>query len=417
MRLLSILTAVVVVAALYLLVFERERITSFARGETESSAEMADDTANVASETHSDLSDGSDQRTVSVVALQSSADTIDSAVILRGRTEAARQVDVRAEVTGLVISQPLRRGAFVEEGELVCRLDPGTRKIALADAQARLIEASTRVPEAEARVSEAQARLDEAEINDRAASRLSEGGFASDTRVAATTAAVEAARAGLQAAISGVEAAKSGIQSAEAGLAAANKELERLDIHAPFSGILETDGAEIGSLLQPGSLCATIIQLDPIKLVGFVPETMVDRVTVGRPAGARLASGREVIGEVTFLSRSADPTTRTFRVDIDVPNSDLSIRDGQTAEIAIQSDGATAHLLPQSALTLDDDGRLGVRIVADASALFAPVSVLRDTVDGIWVEGLEQSADVIVVGQEFVTDGVPVDVTYREVAR
>ncbi|NNF92319.1 MAG: efflux RND transporter periplasmic adaptor subunit, partial [Boseongicola sp.] len=96
------------------------------------------------------------------------------------------------------------------------------------------------------------------------------------------------------------------------------------------------------------------------------------------------------------------------------PNADLAIRDGQTAEIAIQSYGETAHLLPQSSLTLDDGGRLGVRLVQNAAAAFAPVDVLRDTTDGVWVTGLEPRADVIVVGQEFVTDGVPVSVTYRE---
>ena len=100
-----------------------------------------------------------------------------------------------------------------------------------------------------------------------------------------------------------------------------------------------------------------------------------------------------------------------------MPNPDLSIRDGQTAEIAIQSDGEVAHLLPQSALTLNDDGALGVRLVRDSAAAFAPVSVLRDTTEGIWVAGLDREADIIVVGQEFVTEGVPVEVTYRETAQ
>ncbi|MGI9394406.1 MAG: efflux RND transporter periplasmic adaptor subunit, partial [Boseongicola sp.] len=301
-----------------------------------------------------------------------------------------------------------------EEGDIVCQLDPGTREIALTNSEAKLVEAAARIPEAEARLAEAKARLVEAEINDRASARLSEGGFASETRVAQTTAAAEAARAGVQAANSGVESAKAGVQSAEAGVATAENELEKLEIHAPFAGLLETDSAELGSLQQPGSLCATIIQLDPIKLVGFVPETMVDRVEVGAGAGARLSSGREFFGAVTFLSRSADQTTRTFRVDVEIANADLSIRDGQTVEIAIQADGETAHLLPQSALTLDNEGKLGVRVVQDNAASFAPVSVIRDTIDGIWVAGLQPRAEVIVVGQEFVTDGVPVTVTYRE---
>lgn len=411
MRLLSVLTAVLVLATLYLLVFERDALWEFAgRAETESPPEDA------AVATSGDTQ-GEETNAVPVVALRSSARSIDGAVILRGRTEAIRQVQLRAETSGLVVNNPLRSGALVKAGDLICELDPGTRRIALEDSIARLSEAKTRLPESQARLAEAKARLVEAEINDRASARLSEGGFASETRVAQTTAAVEAARAGVQSANSGVEAARAGIQSAEAGVASANNELEKLILRAPFDGLLETDSAEIGSLLQPGSLCATIIQLDRVKLVGFVPETMVDRVEVGATAGARLASGREVIGKVTFLSRSADPSTRTFRVDVEIDNPDLSIRDGQTAEIAIQSDGETAHLLPQSSLTLDNEGRLGVRLVEDNMAAFAPVDVIRDSTDGIWIAGLDTDVEVIVVGQEFVTDGVPVEVSYREVTQ
>jgi multidrug efflux system membrane fusion protein len=107
--------------------------------------------------------------------------------------------------------------------------------------------------------------------------------------------------------------------------------------------------------------------------------------------------------------------TRTFRVDVEVPNPDLSIRDGQTAEIAIAAQGTRAHLLPQSALTLNDDGALGVRLVgADQTATFAQVNLLRDTAQGVWVSGLDDKVDVIVVGQEYVTDGVPVIPTYNE---
>ena len=409
MRLFSILTAILVVTVLYFVVLERDALFEFAGAEAAVPAETETDDI-----TENAPDADAARQGVSVVVMRSRAETVNGAVVLRGNTEAARQVELKAETMGRIVSEPARRGTMVNEGDLLCVLDAGTRQIALVETQARLREAMTRVPEAEARLEEARARLVEAEINDRAASRLSEGGFATETRVAQTTAAVEAARAGVQAANSGVESAQSGIQAAEAAVAAAEDELSKLEIRAPFSGILESDTAELGSLMQTGGLCATIIQLETIKLVGFVPETLVDRVEIGALAGARLASGREVTGEVTFISRAADPLTRTFRVDVEVPNKDLTIRDGQTAEIAIQSDGQTAHLLPQSSLTLNDDGDLGVRVVKDDVAVFNEISVIRDTTEGIWVSGLEQTADVIVVGQEFVTDGVAVATTYRE---
>ncbi|MGR3466550.1 MAG: efflux RND transporter periplasmic adaptor subunit, partial [Shimia sp.] len=228
-------------------------------------------------------------------------------------------------------------------------------------------------------------------------------------------AAVSSAQASVQAAQSGLSATSAGIESAAAAVAAAEREIERLDITAPFGGLLESDTAELGTLLQPGALCATIIQLDPIKLVGFVPEVSVDRIELGALAGARLITGREVQGRVTFLSRSADELTRTFRVEVSVPNPDLAIRDGQTIDIVIAAEGTEAHMLPGSALTLDNDGSLGVRVVAEGdTALFKPVTLIRDTVEGVLVSGLDATERVIVVGQEFVTDGVPVAVTLRE---
>ena len=168
--------------------------------------------------------------------------------------------------------------------------------------------------------------------------------------------------------------------------------------------------------MSVGTTCATVLQLDPIILVGFVPETEVDRVTLDAPATATLASGKQVAGKVSFLSRSADEVTRTFRVEIEVPNADLAISAGRTAEIAIASDGARAHLVPQSALTLDDSGALGLRIVADGgTARFVPVEIVRDTRRGLWVTGLPDRADIITLGQEYVTDGVPVAPSYEEV--
>ncbi len=229
---------------------------------------------------------------------------------------------------------------------------------------------------------------------------------------------MRSAEAAIAAAQSGLESTKSGIEAASAAVAAAEREIERLAIHAPFEGLLESDAAELGSLMQPGSLCATVIQLDPIKVVGFVPETEVNRIKVGARAGAELATGQRVTGQVVFLSRAADPLTRTFQVEIDVANPDLSIRDGQTTTIAIAAEGAQAHLLPQSALTLNNDGALGVRVVGPGDIVdFLPVRLLRDTAEGVWVTGLPETSDVIVVGQDFVSAGVKVRPTYREASQ
>jgi membrane fusion protein, multidrug efflux system len=415
MRLIPLITAILVTAFLYLAVFERDALLAFARGQMvdDAKAQPADDAAAQAGNPAQAIM--VEAKKIGVVVLRSKAQTIDSAVVLRGQTQAARQVEVRAETSARVISEPLRKGTFVQQGALLCQLDPGTREANLAEARARLSEAKSRVPESEAKLIEAKARLQEAMINNNAAEKLALGGYASETRLISTEASVATAKAGIKSAESGLEATRAGIEAAAAAVAAAKREIDRLTISAPFAGVLESDAAELGSLMQPGALCATVIQLDPIKLVGYVSETEVNRVRVGALAGAELANGLRVQGKVNFLSRSADPTTRTFEVEIAVPNPDLKIRDGQTASILITAEGEQAHRLPQSALTLSNEGQLGVRLVdGDNVVQFAAIKLVRDDIDGIWVSGLPQNADVIVVGQEFVTTGVQVAPTYRE---
>ncbi|WP_171130169.1 MULTISPECIES: efflux RND transporter periplasmic adaptor subunit [unclassified Ruegeria] len=409
MRLISFVNAALVITVLYFVVFERDALFAFAGREDSETEIPASAEADVTA---------SSENAIGVVVLRSTAQEIGSAVQLRGQTKANRQVEVLAETTSTVVSEPKRKGAFVEAGDLLCELDVGTRQASLAEALAAQLEAESRVPEAEARLEEAHALVAEADINLKAARKLSETGFGSETRRISSEAAMSSALAGVKSAEAGLEATQAGIEAASAEVAAAQREMGRLAIKAPFRGLLESDTAELGSLMQPGSLCATVIQLNPIKLVGFVPETEVNRILVGSMAQAQLVTGLQVEGRVTFLSRSADETTRTFEVEITVPNPELLIRDGQTADIQIAAEGVKAHKLPQSALTLNNDGTLGVRTVGAGNVVdFMPIRLLRDTSEGVWVGGLAETADVIVVGQEFVTRGVQVAPTYREASQ
>jgi len=362
MRFRAILTAAILAIALYGVVFERDRLLRFAGAP---GAGVPDDVAPGIAETRS--TEPEPAELVSVIVIESQALVIDNTLKLRGETEAAREVEVRAEISGLVVSEPIPKGSRVTAGTVLCRIEPGNRP---------------------ARLAEAEAQLAEARIGETAASRLAEGGFGSETRAVG---------------------AKAQLQAAQAAVEAAQTEIDRLTISAPFDGLLETDTAELGSLMQPGTLCATVIELDPIRLVGYLPEAMVDEIRVGAGATARLASGREIAGDVSFVARVADPDTRTFRVEVSVPNPDGAIRDGQSADIDIAARGMAAHQVPASALTLDDDGRMGLRLVdADNRVVFAPVRLIRDRSNDVLVSGLPDVARVIVIGQEFVADGVRV---------
>ena len=105
MRILPLMTAIVVLDALYALVFERDRLKAMAAADSAPPAAAQTDTP---AETMAE-----NARRVSVLVRKSAAQPVDNAVILRGRTEAARQVEVKAEISGLVVSEPLRRGAYV----------------------------------------------------------------------------------------------------------------------------------------------------------------------------------------------------------------------------------------------------------------------------------------------------------------
>jgi len=377
MRFVPMLTAAVVLVLLYFFVMQREALMAFA------GVERAEP---VAVEPAAPVEAAPVDPRFAVVVERIVERDLESAIVLRGRTLASRSVEVRAQTSGLVLSEPVARGSLVAAGDVLCRLDPGTRAAHLAEAEARL--------------SEAGARLAEAEITFATTERLAEGGFGAQNRLAT-------AEAGLQAARAGVEAARAGVEGART-------EMERLVISAPFAGLLESDSAERGSLMAAGGLCATVIQLDPMLVVGHAAEAQIDRLALGAMAGARLSNGRDVVGQVSFLARAGDPATRTFRVELTVPNPDMAIREGLSADMLIAATATRGHLVPGSALTINDDGALGLRLVdADSRTFFQPVQVLRDAPQGFWVTGLPVEADVVVVGQEYVTDGVEVRVTRR----
>ena len=290
-------------------------------------------------------------------------------VIVRGRTEADRRVTVRAETTGRVVELAVDKGDRVAAGDLLCRIAVDTRG---------------------ARLEEARQAVNQARIEFDGAQRLRERGLQSET------------------AIAGAEAR---LATARANLAQSELDLQRTEVRAPFAGVVEARPVEIGDLLQAGSTCMTVVDPDPMMLVGQIAERDVSRVRPGARGFGALLTGQRVAGEVAFVASAGDPITRTFRVEVAVPNDDGELRDGITAEIRLPVEEFLAHRVPSSILALDDVGDIGVRILdANDRVRFVNVSVLKDAADGVWVRGLPDPAKVITVGQELVTPGQQVEV-------
>ena len=293
-------------------------------------------------------------------------------VVVRGRTEADRSVSVLAETSGPVVELPVDKGDRVEAGDVLCRI---------------------RVDARDARIEEAREAVEQARIEYQGALRLAEKGYQSETAIASARARLAARRADLQ---------------------QRELDLEHTHVRAPFAGIVEERPVELGAFLQAGNVCARLIDPDPMMLVGQVAEREVGRIRTGDPGHGRLITGESVTGKVAFVARSAAASTRTFRVEVAVPNPDATLRSGITTEIRLPVGQFRAHHLSSALLALDDSGRIGVRILdEDDRVRFVNVDVISDTGSGIWVSGLPDPATVITVGQELVTPGEQVEVTFE----
>jgi len=289
-------------------------------------------------------------------------------VPLRGRTQAKSSVPVLSQTTGTVQSVSVIKGQSVKAGDLLCTLDQGARKLAVDQAQAA--------------VDQAQKAFDSNQA------LVSKGLAAQNTSLAA----------------------QSALAGAKTQLESAQLELSRTEIKASIDGVVEAPLANIGNMLAAGQPCATIVQLDPMLFVAAVPEAKIGYAKLGLPAVITTVTGQKADGKVTYIAPTADDATRSFPVEISIPNADGKFLDGITADAIVNVGTAPVMVLPQSALTLDDAGVLGIRTVeAGSKVAFHAVTIVKDTRDGVWVVGLAPKLNLITVGQEFVQPGQIVD--------
>lgn len=293
-------------------------------------------------------------------------------VSVRGRTEANRTVIVRAETAGPVAATPAREGSFVARGTVLCRISTDARQASLD--QARALQRTR-------------------QLEKEASDRLATQGYRSQTQV-------------LQ--------AQANLDGANAQVRQAEVLLDQVNIRAPFSGVFDRREAEVGTYLAPGGACGTMIQLDPLVIISDVAERDVSGIRVGATATATLISGEVLTGRVRLVARDADPATRTYRIEIEAANPGGRSRSGLSAEVRITTGSGPAHLVPATALVLDSAGRQGVRYVIEGDRVaFAPVVVLEETPQGVWISGLRGGARVIIAGQSYVSEGQKVRASTR----
>ena len=225
----------------------------------------------------------------------------------------------------------------------------------------------------------------QAEIDYRGALKLKEKGYQSDSAIAQANARLESARAALR---------------------LTEIHLANTRIAAPFAGFVDDRPVEVGDYMDRNHICAEIVEMNPLKVVARLSEREVVRAEVGGKASVRLATGQLVTGEVTYLSHLAEPQTRTYEMEITLPNPSFQLRAGVASQVMVATQVFQAHRVPASLLALGDGGELGLKVIdRDDRVDFVLIDLIGDDGEGVWVAGLPERTRVITVGQEYVSAG------------
>jgi multidrug efflux system membrane fusion protein len=303
-----------------------------------------------------------------VLVSESEAARIDREVRVQGQLEPRRQVVLRAETEGKVERLPVEKGDWVEADTILVELAEDDRPAQLARAEA-----------------------------ERAARQLELSAF--------ETLGTQGMQARTQ-----IKTAQAALASAEAELARLRVDIARLKIRAPFAGVVETRDIELGSLLQRGDEVLELVDNARLKAVGHVPQQSAGDLQLGQTVTVELLDGTVAEGRLTYIAQMADEQTRSFRVEAEIPNPDLQLASGVSAELRIKVGEETGHFLSPAVLTLDDRGQIGVRAVdAGDQVHFYPIALVRTELDGVWVSGLPPRLRIITRGQSFVSDGERVE--------
>lgn len=305
------------------------------------------------------------------------AEPVTRLISVFGRTAPARVVEIKAETSGRVERIDAARGQQLRKGAVMLRLDLRDRRVRLEQAQASVSQHQTAY----------EGQLE-----------LKARGYVSETQIAETFAKLEAARA---------------------ELVRAELDLDYMVIRAPFDGVIQERQVEEGDFVRSGDPVLTFVDNTRLIVTASIAEQDARFVAVNNPALARLVTGEQVNGRIRYLAPVADQSTRTFTVELEVPNADGKLPAGVTAEMQIPAGEMLAHKVSPAILSLAADGRLGVSILDTQNrVVFKPVEIARSEPDGVWVTGLPASASIITVGQGYVSPGQQVEPVFapRETA-
>ena len=309
----------------------------------------------------------------SVQVEQYDAKTIIPELVIYGQTAPNRSVEIKAEIAGKVLKINAREGDYVKKDQIIIEIDPRDKKEQL---------------------DQAKALLKQRKVEHQANQSLIGQGLQNKTRLAESEAL---------------------LASANAQVTALTIDLNASKIKAPFSGILENRHVEVGSYLRVADPVISLLDYNPFIVKAYAAEKDLMLIQTGSKAKAKLINGSVLDGTIRFVSSTANDASRTFAVELEIQNLSERQANGVTADISIPLQPTNGIFISPALLTLNEKGLLGAKYVGeDNRVIFSPVQLIKAEATGVWISGLPNPVDLIVVGQSFVSTGEKVNpVTIR----
>ena len=356
----------------------------------------------------------SEEFTFSVETKVFTSSLIDQSIELQGQTIHNKKIDVKSETSGNIDSIEFSRGDNVSENSEMITISLEDRNEKLLSAKKDLERLSKELILNEKNrdnlLRQNVERIELYEIEYASAKQLIDKGLSSKSKLSLASFNLANAKADkedikikFESTLANLEAQISNVKSVLKNI---KLDIDKRSIKAPFDGIISEKMIEETEFISVGTPLFTIIDLDPIKIEGYLSEFDVNKVSVGTKAIIEDSNGIKKNGIISFISPSAETSTRTFEITIEANNKDLSYKSGITTKIIIKGSELKAHKIPPSILTLLDDGTVGVKAVNNENKVtFYPTKSIKDTIDGMWVSGLPEKVNLIVSGQEYISIG------------
>ncbi len=296
------------------------------------------------------------------------AQAIQREVTLQGQVEPLRSITLQARLDSFVESLLVNEGARLQSGQLLLTLNEE--------------DLPAKMQEAKALVALAQSEL-------QAALSLAKRGLLADTER---------------------KSKEANLATAKARVAKLEQDQRDIRVVAPFAGVVEQRHVEQGESVYKGTPLLALLDDSKVKLVGQVPQQEIGGLQLGMQVNARLLGGEQLQGILTFISRQADPTTRTFKVEAELENPQQLRVIGATATLQILTGEVYAHNISPALLELDHQGRLSIEhLTNDDRVMNTPVQRVKATNTELWVAGLPRQARVITLGKGYVLPGQQVE--------